>query len=298
MLISTGGLDRDQGVWESRRLWSLWDMLEFNASAFSVVTERLTSTSAWVAASKDKEGGVFNPARRLDDTDVKYLKARFDDLPEMFETLGARLSAISAREAQGYFTRSWADWGGVREKLDDIKGRLKDELSLMSCFALEPKHQGYFTSAEPLFGADFATKFVSAAFDLDEAAKSLALGRPTACVFHLMRVMELGVHAVARCLQIPDPVKPAQRNWGIVLGKVDEGIKAKWPNAIDRASGDGALFESLYASLDAVKNPWRNDTMHPGAKYTDEEAEHVFIAVKGFMKKLASRLDEKGMPLA
>jgi hypothetical protein len=41
-----------------------------------------------------------------------------------------------------------------------------------------------------------------------------------------------------------------------------------------------------------------NPTMHVESKYTDEEAEHIFIAVRGFMKKLASRMDESGQPLA
>jgi hypothetical protein len=62
--------------------------------------------------------------------------------------------------------------------------------------------------------------------------------------------------------------------------------------------GDGALFEELHASLDAVKNPWRNATMHVERKYTDDEAEHVFAAVRGFMMKLASRCDENGDPKA
>jgi hypothetical protein len=33
-------------------------------------------------------------------------------------------------------------------------------------------------------------------------------------------------------------------------------------------------------------------------KYTPDEAEHIFSAVKGFCKKLASRIDEEGLPLA
>jgi hypothetical protein len=35
-----------------------------------------------------------------------------------------------------------------------------------------------------------------------------------------------------------------------------------------------------------------------GKKYTDDEAEHIFLAVKGFMKILASRVDENGEPKA
>ena len=136
------------------------------------------------------------------------------------------------------------------------------------------------------------------AFELDEAAKCLALGRATACVFHLMRLMEIAVRAVARCLNIPDPIQPADRSWGAVLKKVRGGIDAKWSTVAARLAGDGETFDSLYASLDAVKNPWRNSTMHPANKYTLEEAEHVFAAVRGFMMKLADRCDENGDPMA
>jgi len=38
--------------------------------------------------------------------------------------------------------------------------------------------------------------------------------------------------------------------------------------------------------------------MHVENKYLPEEAEHIFIAVRGFVKKLASRMDEQGQPLA
>ena len=151
----------------------------------------------------------------------------------------------------------------------------------------------------PLFGSLFAEKFLkNGVFELDEAAKCTALGRPTAAVFHLMRLMEVGVRALARCLQIPDPLKAAERNWGHILGEIKKGVDARYPTAATRSHGDGALFEQLHASLDAVKNPWRNATMHVENKYTDDQAKHIFAAVKGFMEKLADRCDENGEPKA
>jgi hypothetical protein len=63
-------------------------------------------------------------------------------------------------------------------------------------------------------------------------------------------------------------------------------------------AGDKEFFEELHASLDAVRNPWRNATMHVERKYTDDEADHIFVAAKGFMAKLASRGDENGQPFA
>jgi hypothetical protein len=120
----------------------------------------------------------------------------------------------------------------------------------------------------------------------------------TACVFHLMRTMEIGILATARCLGIPDPAKPAERNWGHIIREIVNGIGTKWPTTAARSTADGVLFEELHASLEAVRNPWRNATMHVEKKYTDDEAEHTFVAVKGFMTKLASRCDENGDPKA
>src|ERR1700730_16644282 len=165
-------------------------------------------------------------------------------------------------------------------------------------FIIEVEQRRYFDPERPLFGKDFAKNYISAAFEVDEAAKCLALSRPTASVFHLMRLMEIGVRSVARCLQVPDPIQPADRSWGAVLKKVRDGIDAKWPTVAARSAGDGEVFDVLYASLDAVKNPWRNSTMHPANKYTVEEAEHVVAAVRGFIMRLADRCDENGDPKA
>jgi hypothetical protein len=219
-------------------------------------------------------------------------------LSEHIDTLGARITSLAVQDARTILGQPTATWGTARTQLNEISNTLKRELSLQTLLVLEAKEQSYFTPKEPHFGMEVASKFQAAAFEVDEAAKCLALGRSTASTFHLMRVLEIGIRAVARSLQIPNPTKPAEKNWAIILKAVWVGIEAKWPTAAHRMTGDGQIFEALYASLDAVKNPWRNATMHVENKYTNGEAEHVFMAVRGFMKKLASRMDENGLPLA
>lgn len=190
-------------------------------------------------------------------------------------------------------------WSEVSRLSEKVHFRLIDELSLVTVFVLEESKAGLFDPSEPLFGPEVAARFATeAVFEIDEAAKCLALSRPTASVFHLMRTMEVAIRAIARCLQIPDPVRPAERNWALILKTIKNGVDAKWPTAATRMAGDGAFFEEVLASLEAVRNPWRNATMHVEKKYTDDEAEHIFVAVKGFMKKLASRCDEHGEPNA
>lgn len=53
-------------------------------------------------------------------------------------------------------------------------------------------------------------------------------------------------------------------------------------------------MEALYATLDAVKNPWRNEAMHVEGVYTDAEARLIFINTLAFIQKMATAFDENG----
>ena len=58
------------------------------------------------------------------------------------------------------------------------------------------------------------------------------------------------------------------------------------------------MFDEAYGALAGMQNPYRNSTMHLDDKYTPDEARHIFEVVKGFMARLAVRMDEQGAPLA
>lgn len=189
----------------------------------------------------------------------------------------------------------------LSQMLDNLSDRMMDECSLRKFIALSVQDAAYVFPKTPLFGDDVEQKYPSAAFEIDEAGKCLGLSRPTVTVFHLMRVMEIGIRTVARCLGIPDPTRPAERNWGNILKAIKDDLDAHtgssplkaWANPKERQ-----FFETTYASLDAVRVAWRNTTMHVENKYAADEAEHIYIAVRGFMRQLASRCDENGDPKA
>ena len=50
---------------------------------------------------------------------------------------------------------------------------------------------------------------------------------------------------------------------------------------------EGAFMEGLYATLDAVKNPWRNEAMHVEGVYTDEGARYILMNTLAFIQKMA-----------
>ena len=278
-------------------------MLELKAGAFLETVSKLTSTASFISGTSMASPGpeeLFHKDAKLTQDDRTWLKPRLAAITDHLQTLGADVTMLCVHDAERKIVYEWTDWGKVKELLDDITKTLRRELSLKIVLALQPNEASYFSPKISLFGQPFEDKFkTDGAFELDEAAKCLALSRPTAAVFHLMRILEIGIASLSSCVGIPDPIKPAERNWGVFLKKIKEdGIEKKWPTTADRMSGDGLLFEGLHASLDAVKNPWRNEIMHVSGKYTDDEAKHIFIAVEGFMKKLSVRMDEKGEPKA
>ena len=67
----------------------------------------------------------------------------------------------------------------------------------------------------------------------------------------------------------------------------------QWNSMADRK-----FFDEIYMALIAIKDGCRDDTMHLESDYNQREAEHLFALTKGFMQKVASRLDEDGLPLA
>lgn len=118
--------------------------------------------------------------------------------------------------------------------------------------------------------------------DVDEAAKCIALGRYTGAVFHLMRVMEVGVQEFGATLGV---TLTKQKVWQVILDQVNKqiaGMDSKEPNR--------TRFASISSHLYNVKLAWRNEVMHPKATYTAEEAENVIQAVRGFMIDLVSAL--------
>jgi HEPN domain-containing protein len=132
------------------------------------------------------------------------------------------------------------------------------------------------------FGARFSetidAKFPKTISDTENAGKCLAIGQGTACVFHLMRAMESAIQALCERLGISN----TNREWGKLLSDLHKKIEE-----MDKGAARNAWSES-HAHLYHVKQAWRNDTMHPNEKYTDDEALEVYRAVKAFMSHLAT----------
>src|SRR6185369_9757921 len=91
----------------------------------------------------------------------------------------------------------------LKDAVFQLQDRIRDELDSVY-FLLVPFEKARIYYSPNPFGEAVSNKFGKAITDIQEASKCLAVGRFTACVFHLMRVMEIGVQHLGRKLKLPN----------------------------------------------------------------------------------------------
>lgn len=170
----------------------------------------------------------------------------------------------------------------VRNLFADIQQRAEDDLHRKVVLRLPRERARYYEMHEPL-GADVAKRFPEATFDAEESYNCFALGRYNGAVYHMMRVLEVGVRALAAKLQVP---LPDDLSWGPIINKC-RGEVNSWP-AGDRRE----KYSAVVNHLDGVRGAWRNPTMHPRPlPYGEGATMDILRNSRALMTSLAAILD-------
>lgn len=220
-------------------------------------------------------------------------------LAEEVQKFGCRVTLASANRLTAGSEAGVLTYQATVALINEIDGRLRDELGGRMSFSLNDIEASYFFLQRPLMAdPNYEARFPSVIYDLEESGKCWALERYTASAFHMVRALETALLAVSRCAGIEEPTKPYDRTWGPLLTQLEAQMKAKWPNVADRQKGDGLFFEDLYVTLDALKNPVRNATAHPRHQFTMVESYDMLRNGGSLLRKINTRCDERGMPKA
>lgn len=267
-------------------------MLDLDALAFLGAATNLARVHQVFSSLEDVGEEILIPKS------IQLIKNNVEQFSREAEKLNARLALVLAQRFVALLEKDPCEVT-VRKAIstmDEIESRFADYIADVKLFVLYPEEALFLNSADNLIELDgFSARFPNAAFEVEEAAKCAALGRYTAAVFHAMRMLEVGIRALSKRLGIPDPTKPAEKNWGNILRTIKGKIDETWPLNHRIAGSEGSEFDQLYATLDAVKNPWRNATMHVETIYAPHEALHILRCAAFFMRKLYELTDEEGV---
>jgi hypothetical protein len=140
-------------------------------------------------------------------------------------------------------------------------------------------------------------RFPTAKPDAQCAVDCWALGHDTASVFHLMRVAEYGLRALARERRVKLPRRQVLE-WADWHGII-EGIRGKANLIANRKRGpkrDAALefYRGALGSFEGFKDAYRNNVMHVRKSYIEAEATAIREQVHHFMNRLAEKIEETG----
>jgi hypothetical protein len=232
---------------------------------------------------------VLGKERPLDDWLIKNVQSVVET---SVDTMVARVEmpSVSAQARRIKYTLTGKPGPTeIISLLKELRTRIFDELNERQFLYVPPDRAKFFT--EPMqFGERVNDRFKDAIDDIEEAGKCLALGRATGCVLHTMRVLEVGLKALARALDIP-----YAPSWESYLKQISTKIGEDHKKKSLKWKREEKFYRDLSGDLLTVKQAWRNPTMHVDRKYSVDEAEQIFNAAKHFMQRLADHFTEKQM---
>jgi hypothetical protein len=280
------------------KIWSLWVLMEtFDAGKLFISIVGLSNLGHTV----DKGMALAIPINNYQD-----IKDKIKFICMELERISLPTSLVSARilydiiydevEEQDSEQTPWGKlvvfpamaFARYRTHASALVNRFHDEMSAKKVMFLPTHKVGYFNGTLNIFPTTVRDNFPSAEYDMDESCKCFALGRYTACVFHLMRIMEAGLNALGVSLGLSVAV-----NWNTALNEIEKEIRSRTVATHGAAwKNEEPFYAEAATHFRMVKNAWRNHTMHLKEHYDEERAKAVLNNVSDFMRHLATKLSE------
>lgn len=237
------------------------------------------------------DGGMWSSVLKIPQAQLEWLR---NTLPALAAHCDQLQLATTKRQIQKFavaYREEVPTWQQALMGLNAIQSCFEAELEERLFLFVGPQKASVYVSRS-VGGAHrhpkIATQFPSALTELDEGSRCFAFEQNTACVFHSMRALELGLHAFAHHLnlQFAAPVEP--QNWQNLIEKIEAEIRSlqKLPKGTAKdqelrfCSGSAAQFRYF-------KDAWRNHVAHSRASCTDAQALQILMHTIEFLNSLA-----------
>jgi len=180
----------------------------------------------------------------------------------------------------------------MADKLTILLEVMEDELRRRVFLFIPPASAELIREPEGLWGKTL-TAFPSAKHDAVEASRCYAFGCYTACVFHCLGVLQVGLYAMATDLKVPFKHSIELAEWNCVISGIEDKIEPlrNMPKS-DKRDELLTFFSGCAAQFRYFKDAWRNHVAHMRKDYGAGEAWQALGYVRDFMKLLSTRLHE------
>jgi hypothetical protein len=265
------------------QLYTLYEMLTFAGREFTLLMGRLPKLRY------ETLGFAVNPlGHPIEEVVAVDIEAALRDCFEYCNGLRMHHSKAAVRRLLD--TLRSLDLYEAERALKEIESRIHDELESQLFFYVPADEAAYFNEPNWI-GIEVLLKFPSVEWEATEAGSSYALQRYTACVFHLMRILEYGLAALASALG----VSVTNPNWHQILLGCESRIKDLQKHDPNWKQNE-QFFNAAALEFRHFQRALRNHTAHVHEKYSASDAKTAMDHVGSFMKHLSERLSEVPMP--
>jgi hypothetical protein len=285
-------LDKIFSPWEcgSSRLWSLLDLMEkYEVDKLCAHMRTLQYLEHWILEGIESTG---DPNMTLSGEQIAIISPQLNALLSGLKST----ELIAAPLLIERLLRHLAGLSLVRlhEQVITLPNMIEVELKDILFLYIPKDHAVWFNKNDP-FGSKVSNNFPSTMQDIKDACNCYAIGQYTACIFHLMRVAEIGLRILAwdRRIKFKKKSPLELKEWReIFKGLEDEEIRLK---SLHRTKAREAQFEFYHGAmieLRAFKNLYRDRTMHARACYDIYQTTSAMVNVSAFMKGLSEKISE------
>lgn len=269
------------------QLDNLYSMLSFHAHRFFNICSTLSTLRYGLQHDPDKK--VPFEAQTL-----KFIADELGKIRTHCSEVGLQVSIIHLERLIRMLNdhSDMVKHDQLSEWISEISLRIQDELELRLFMQIPSENEGYYSDPRGKFGKPILDKFPLIVSDVEAAGKCIATGNPTASVFHLMRIMECGLRALGKSLNDERLDPRLNPTWERILKRCDEELSKPLRERSSLWKEDDHFYSEATANLRAVKDAWRNPTMHVDQSYDADQALTVFFVVKSFMKHISSKLSD------
>jgi hypothetical protein len=286
-------------------LVSLWDVYQIYAHNLLKVFDEL----------RDIEIKISSALPNLPDEDeARTLSGQFlqglADIEGACERLELASSQKQAHRIHEFIAGKITPGGLIAPMLSELRRRVREDLEdhayfyvseqvVRKCFVRDAEGLYQPKVACELMDASVVARFPAASDDIEATYSCFAYGCYPASMFHLMRIVEVGVLKVAKIARMKD-MRPS---WGAVLGHVEKIVlRTKYEDVARDVRPHLKMLGALLPQMQAIQRSWRNKFTHVEDKIipmelgiTEPIAIEILTAVEAFMRQLSHDLPPDGL---
>src|ERR1019366_8708940 len=174
----------------------------------------------------------------------------------------------------------------LQHHVEAIYNTLRAELDSM-LFKAIPRERALYCAPKWLEDTSIPNKLGDTIEEFHKAGRCFAYSENTACIFHLMRVVDFCLRKV--CESLGETYDA--RNWHGIADAITKKMETKYKQKTDDWKKQERFYAEILTDIQALSRGHRNPSLHELEKQYDErEARYLITVVEGFARHVAEKL--------